>query len=439
MIEIKPYIEHAVLVGLITPNQPEDRTKEYLDELAFLADTHGIVPVKRFTQRLNLPVTATYVGEGKLEEIDQYIGQQLTANSQQPIDVVIFDDELSPRQIRNIEKALNHKGQPDVRVIDRTILILEIFLQRAQTSYAKTQVEMAHLQYMLPRLTRMWSHLDRQRGGGGTNRGMGETQIEADKRVIGQRIALLREQLKTIDKQMATQRQHRGKMVRVALVGYTNVGKSTLMNLLSKSDVFAENKLFATLDTTVRKVTIENLPFLLSDTVGFIRKLPHHLVESFKSTLDEVREADLLVHVVDISHPNFEEQYEVVQSTINELMGAQNKEHRTKTESVRDLSAKRSVLCQRSDPPTIVVFNKIDNFTYVPKEEDDLTPIQRENLSLEDLEKTWMSRLGDDCIFISAKNKDNIDALRALMYDRIKAIHVKRYPYNDFLFQNYDV
>ncbi len=407
MIEVKPYIEHAVLVGLITPNQPEDRTKEYLDELAFLADTHGIVPVKRFTQRLNLPITATYVGEGKLEEIDQYIQEH------HPIDVVIFDDELSPRQIRNIEKALNHKGQPDVRVIDRTILILEIFLQRAQTSYAKTQVEMAHLQYMLPRLTRMWSHLDRQRGGGGTNRGMGETQIEADKRVIGQRIALLREQLKTIDKQMATQRQHRGKMVRVALVGYTNVGKSTLMNLLSKSEVFAENKLFATLDTTVRKVTIENLPFLLSDTVGFIRKLPHHLVESFKSTLDEVREADLLVHVVDISHPNFEEQYEVVQQTIADIC--------------------------KEDKPTIVIFNKIDNFTYIPKEEDDLTPVLRENLSLKDLQKTWMARLGEDCIFISAKNKDNIDALRALLYDRIKAIHVKRYPYNDFLFQNYDV
>ena len=415
MIEIKPYIEHAVLVGLITPNQPEDRTKEYLDELAFLADTHGIVPVKRFTQRLNLPITATYVGEGKLEEIDQYIQGRLQVTGDglpEPVDVVIFDDELSPRQIRNIEKALNHKGQPDVRVIDRTILILEIFLQRAQTSYAKTQVEMAHLQYMLPRLTRMWSHLDRQRGGGGTNRGMGETQIEADKRVIGQRIALLREQLKTIDKQMATQRQHRGKMVRVALVGYTNVGKSTLMNLLSKSDVFAENKLFATLDTTVRKVTIENLPFLLSDTVGFIRKLPHHLVESFKSTLDEVREADLLVHVVDISHPNFEEQYEVVQQTIADIC--------------------------KEDKPTIVIFNKIDNFTYVPKEEDDLTPIQRENLSLEDLEKTWMARLGEDCIFISARNKQNIDALRALMYDRIKAIHIKRYPYNDFLFQQYE-
>ncbi len=431
MIEIKPYIEHAVLVGLITPNQPEDRTKEYLDELAFLADTHGIVPIRRFTQRLDQPNTATYVGEGKLEEIRQFILQRsgLTgeddptaerscSETAHPVDVVIFDDELSPRQIRNLEKELNRrdsKGESrnPIRVIDRTILILEIFLQRAQTSYAKTQVEMAHLQYMLPRLTRMWSHLDRQRGGGGTNRGMGETQIEADKRVIGQRIALLREQLKTIDKQMATQRQHRGKMVRVALVGYTNVGKSTLMNLLSKSDVFAENKLFATLDTTVRKVTIENLPFLLSDTVGFIRKLPHHLVESFKSTLDEVREADLLIHVVDISHPNFEEQYEVVEQTI------------------REITDQREI-------PEIVVFNKIDNFTYSPKEEDDLTPIQRENLSLADLQKTWMARLGDDCIFISAKNKDNIDALRALMYDRIKAIHIKRYPYNDFLFQNYE-
>lgn len=423
MIEIKPYIEHAVLVGLITPSQPEEKTKEYLDELAFLADTHGIVPVKRFTQRLDQPNTSTYVGEGKLEEIRQYIvAREEEPSEEKPVvDVVIFDDELSPRQIRNIEKELNKKvPSPEgrsggvsspVRVIDRTILILEIFLQRAQTSYAKTQVEMAHLQYMLPRLTRMWSHLDRQRGGGGTNRGMGETQIEADKRVIGQRIALLREQLKTIDKQMATQRQHRGKMVRVALVGYTNVGKSTIMNLLSKSDVFAENKLFATLDTTVRKVTIENLPFLLSDTVGFIRKLPHHLVESFKSTLDEVREADLLIHVVDISHPNFEEQYEVVEQTINEIC--------------------------KEEKPQIVVFNKIDNFTYTPKEEDDLTPVTRENYSLADLEKSWMARLGEDCIFISARNKENIDALRALMYERIKAIHVKRYPYNDFLFQNY--
>ncbi len=430
MIEIKTYIEHAVLVGLITPSQPEDRTKEYLDELAFLADTHGIVPVKRFTQRLDQPNTATYVGEGKLEEIDQFIQTSPLPSPQgreTVIDVVIFDDELSPRQIRNIEKALNHKGKPDVRVIDRTILILEIFLQRAQTSYAKTQVEMAHLQYMLPRLTRMWSHLDRQRGGGGTNRGMGETQIEADKRVIGQRIALLREQLKTIDKQMATQRQHRGKMVRVALVGYTNVGKSTLMNLLSKSDVFAENKLFATLDTTVRKVTIENLPFLLSDTVGFIRKLPHHLVESFKSTLDEVREADLLIHVVDISHPNFEEQYNVVEQTIQEITSPQP----SPQEREKGRSGGVSI-------PHIVVFNKIDNFKYTPKEEDDLTPMQRENYSLADLQKTWMARLGEDCIFISAKNKENIDALRTLMYDRIKAIHVKRYPYNDFLFQNYE-
>ncbi|MBQ7996772.1 MAG: GTPase HflX [Paludibacteraceae bacterium] len=449
MIEIKPYIEHAVLVGLITPSQPEERTREYLDELAFLADTHGIVPVKRFTQRLDQPNTSTYVGEGKLEEIRQYIVARektkdypsdsktlstlndsgLSTLSEavcDPIDVVIFDDELSPRQIRNLEKAINRreKHPANVRVIDRTILILEIFLQRAQTSYAKTQVEMAHLQYMLPRLTRMWSHLDRQRGGGGTNRGMGETQIEADKRVIGQRIALLREQLKTIDKQMATQRQHRGKMVRVALVGYTNVGKSTLMNLLSKSDVFAENKLFATLDTTVRKVTIDNLPFLLSDTVGFIRKLPHHLVESFKSTLDEVREADLLIHVVDISHPNFEEQYEVVEQTISELLNPQTTSNKAAQ--------------QPKQPQTIVVFNKIDNFTYTPKEEDDLTPMQRENYSLEDLQKTWMARLGEDCIFISAKNKENIDALRALMYDRIKAIHIQRYPYNDFLFQNYE-
>ena len=415
MIEIKPYIEHAVLVGLITPSQPEDRTKEYLDELAFLADTHGIVPVKRFTQRLDQPNSTTYVGEGKLEEIRQFIVERERCADTDPIDVVIFDDELSPRQIRNLEKTINHreKHPANVRVIDRTILILEIFLQRAQTSYAKTQVEMAHLQYMLPRLTRMWSHLDRQRGGGGTNRGMGETQIEADKRVIGQRIALLREQLKTIDKQMATQRQHRGKMVRVALVGYTNVGKSTLMNLLSKREVFAENKLFATMGTTVRKVTIENLPFLLSDTVGFIRKLPHHLVESFKSTLDEVREADLLVHVVDISHPNFEEQYEVVEQTI------------------REITAQREI-------PEIVVFNKIDNFSYVPKEEDDLTPMQRENYSLADLQKSWMARLGEDAIFISARNKENIDALRALLYNRIKAIHIKRYPYNDFLFQNYE-
>ncbi|MBR0296235.1 MAG: GTPase HflX [Paludibacteraceae bacterium] len=408
-------MENAILVGLITPQQPEERTKEYLDELAFLADTRNITPLKRFIQRLNFPDTNTYVGSGKLEEIRQYIIAK--QHSETPVDLVIFDDELSPRQLRNIERELNWRDNPkdrhEIRVMDRTILILEIFLQRAQTSYAKTQVELAHLQYMLPRLTRMWSHLDRQRGGGGTNRGTGETQIEADKRIIGSRIALLREDLKRIDRQMATQRQNRGKMVRVALVGYTNVGKSTLMNILSKSEVFAENKLFATLDTTVRKVTIENLPFLLSDTVGFIRKLPHHLVESFKSTLDEVREADLLIHVVDIAHPNFEEQYEVVEQTINSLLGDK-------------------VL------PRIVVFNKIDAFTYTPKDEDDLTPVTRENLSLEDLQKTWMAKLHDDCIFISAKNKENIDTLKQLMYNRIKAIHIQRYPYNDFLFQNYE-
>lgn len=408
-------MENALLVGLITPQQPEERTNEYLDELAFLADTREICPVKRFVQRVNAPDTNSYVGSGKLQEIRQWIIDHQN-DPQKAIDLVIFDDELSPRQIRNIERDLNRRDNPkdrcEIRVMDRTILILEIFLQRAQTSYAKTQVEMAHLQYMLPRLTRMWTHLDRQRGGGGTNRGTGETQIEADKRIIGQRIALLREDLKRIDRQMYTQRQNRGKMVRVALVGYTNVGKSTLMNLLSKSEVFAENKLFATLDTTVRKVTVENLPFLLSDTVGFIRKLPHNLVESFKSTLDEVREADLLIHVVDISHPNFEEQYNVVNQTIAEIC--------TETK------------------PTIVVFNKIDAFTYVPKEEDDLTPIRRENISLDELQRTWMSKLHEDCIFLSAAERQNIDALRTLLYDRVKAIHVQRYPYNDFLFQKYE-
>jgi len=402
--------ENALLIGLITPSQPEERTNEYLDELAFLADTREIHPLKRFVQRIASPDTNTYVGSGKLIEIRQWIIDH-QHDEEHHVDLVIFDDELSPRQLRNIERELNWRDNPrdrrEVRVMDRTILILEIFLQRAQTSYAKTQVEMAHLQYMLPRLTRMWSHLDRQRGGGGTNRGTGETQIEADRRIIGQRIALLRDELKRIDRQMYTQRQNRGKMVRVALVGYTNVGKSTLMNLLSKSEVFAENKLFATLDTTVRKVTLDNLPFLLSDTVGFIRKLPHHLVESFKSTLDEVREADLLIHVVDISHPNFEEQYNVVQQTIAELC--------------------------HEDKPTIVVFNKIDAFTYTPKDEDDLTPIRRENISLDELERTWMARLKEDCIFISARERDNIDPLRQLMYDRIKAIHIRRYPYNDFL------
>ncbi|MCQ2324787.1 MAG: GTPase HflX [Paludibacteraceae bacterium] len=436
---------NAILVGLITPTQPEEKTQEYLDELAFLADTNHIVPVKRFIQRIPQPDTNTYVGSGKLEEIRQYIYQPHPTSlegEEQEISLVIFDDELSPRQIRNIERELNsrplgesRRGAP-VRVMDRTILILEIFLQRAQTSYAKTQVEMAHLQYMLPRLTRMWSHLDRQRGGGGTNRGTGETQIEADKRIIGQRIALLREELKKIDRQMATQRQHRGKMVRVALVGYTNVGKSTLMNLLSKSDVFAENKLFATLDTTVRKVTIENLPFLLSDTVGFIRKLPHHLVESFKSTLDEVREADLLIHVVDISHPNFEEQYEVVQQTINELLEAEETVPAVQPWKAGEKGKKTKKVVKQV--PTIVVFNKTDAFTYTPKEEDDLTPIKRENISLDELKKTWMAKMEEDCIFISAKNKDNIEALKELMYNRIKQIHIQRYPYNDFLFQKYE-
>ena len=471
MIEIKEYINHAVLVGLITPAQDEERTREYLDELAFLADTNHIVPVKRFVQRLEQPNTATYVGEGKLQEIKDYIRMygaggkdqvpktKMSATGvkddtdksivhspdscvQNEISMVIFDDELSPRQLRNIEKELNagDKDVPPVRIMDRTILILEIFLQRAQTSYAKTQVEMAHLQYMLPRLTRMWSHLDRQRGGGTTSRGMGETQIEADKRIIGQRIALLREDLKKIDKQMATQRQNRGKMVRVALVGYTNVGKSTLMNLLSKSEVFAENKLFATLDTTVRKVTIDNLPFLLSDTVGFIRKLPHNLIESFKSTLDEVREADLLVHVVDISHPNFEEQYEVVNRTISELLEHEEEQaERQPWQSGKGgKSASQKGKRTTRTIPTIVVFNKIDAFTYTPKEPDDLTPMRRENISLEELQRTWMAKLHDDCIFISAADKTNIDALKSLLYDRIKAIHIQRYPYNDFLFQQYE-
>ena len=490
----------AVLVGLITPEQPEERTREYLDELAFLADTNNIQPVKRFVQRLDYPNSTTYVGEGKLREISDYIAEynrstliqsrqrsdngSTTARQRlgngpttdaasieptadrEPISLVIFDDELSPRQIRNIEKILNAssaKGEQGagIRVMDRTILILEIFLQRAQTSYAKTQVEMAHLQYMLPRLTRMWSHLDRQRGGGGTNRGTGETQIEADKRIINNRIALLREDLKRIDKQMATQRQNRGKMVRVALVGYTNVGKSTLMNLLSKSDVFAENKLFATLDTTVRKVTIDNLPFLLSDTVGFIRKLPHNLVESFKSTLDEVREADLLIHVVDISHPNFEEQYEVVEQTVNELL---QKDHRisesapwnAKTDgdnygAAKKYRAKDQKQTIVNRPEEIVVFNKIDAFTYTPQDDDDLLPPTRENISLDELKRTWMAKLRDshdqgkggdanpsNVVFISARNKTNVDELRQLIYERVKAIHIQRYPYNDFLFQRYD-
>ena len=392
------YQERAVLVGLITQQQNEERAKEYLDELAFLADTAGATPVKLFFQRIDYPNPKTFVGPGKLQEIKDYID----AND---IGLVIFDDELTPKQLRIIE------GELKVLVLDRTNLILDIFAKRAQTANAKTQVEMAQLQYMLPRLTRLWTHLERQRGGIGM-RGPGETQIETDRRIILTKISLLKQNLKEIDRQMATQRKNRGKMVRVALVGYTNVGKSTMMNLLSKSDVFAENKLFATLDTTVRKVIIENLPFLLSDTVGFIRKLPTNLVESFKSTLDEVREADLLIHVVDVSHPNFEEQIEIVNHTLKEI--------------------------DPREKPTIMVFNKIDQFSYVPKDDDDLSPIKRENYSLDDLKKTWMSKMHDNCLFISARERLNVDQLKTLMYERIKAIHVERYPYNDFLFQKYE-
>ena len=393
------YDERAVLVGLITASQNEQKSKEYLDELAFLTETSGATPVKRYTQRLDYPNPRTFVGEGKLAEIKQF----LTENPE--VGMVIFDDELSPKQLRNIEKEL------EVKILDRTILILDIFAKRAQTAHAKIQVELAQCQYMLPRLTRLWTHLERQRGGIGM-RGPGETQIETDRRIILTKIALLKEELKSIDKQKAIQRKNRGKMVRVALVGYTNVGKSTLMNLMSKSEVFAENKLFATLDTTVRKVIIDNLPFLLTDTVGFIRKLPTHLIESFKSTLDEVREADLLVHIVDISHPNFEDQYDVVNSTLAEI----NKESK----------------------PTILVFNKIDAFTYTPKYDDDLSPKLRENYSLEELQKSWMAKLNGDCIFISARDKDNTDALKTLLYEKVKQIHITRFPYNDFLFQKFD-
>lgn len=398
------YCENAVLVGLITPSQKEMKAKEYIDELAFLADTAGAHVLKTFFQKLDYPNSRTFVGEGKLAEIKEYI--KLQEDTDFPVGMVIFDDELSPLQLRNIEKELQ------VKILDRTNLILDIFAKRAQTAYAKTQVELAQYQYMLPRLTRLWTHLERQRGGIGM-RGPGETQIETDRRIILDKIALLKKKLEAVDKQMSTQRQNRGKMVRVALVGYTNVGKSTMMNLLSKSDVFAENKLFATLDTTVRKVIIDNLPFLLTDTVGFIRKLPTHLIESFKSTLDEVREADLLVHIVDISHPNFEEQYEIVNKTLLDV-------------------------CKEAKP-TILVFNKIDAFSYVPKDEDDLSPVKKENYSLEDLKKMWMANLNDNCVFVSAKQKLNIDELKTIMYDRVKEIHVRRFPYNDFLFQKYDV
>lgn len=391
--------ERAVLVGLITPAQPEQKAMEYIAELAFLAETAGAVTINTFFQRVDYPNPRTFVGKGKLEEIAKYIEEN-------DINLAIFDDDLTSKQVANIEAVLK------VKILDRTSLILDIFANRAQTATAKTQVELAQYQYLLPRLTRMWTHLERQRGGIGM-RGPGETQIETDRRIILNRISLLKKELIEIDKQKATQRKNRGKLTRVALVGYTNAGKSTLMNVLSKSDVFAENKLFATLDTTVRKVVIENLPILLTDTVGFIRKLPTHLVDSFKSTLDEVREADLLLHVVDISHPNFEEQIEVVNRTLDEV-------------------------CDGNDKPMIMVFNKIDAFSYVQKDEDDLTERSRENIPLQELEQSWMARLGDNCVFISAKKGINIDTLKQRIYNHAKEIHIARFPYNDFLFDKYD-
>ena len=415
--------ERAVLVGLITQQQNEQKTQEYLDELAFLAETAGAEVVKTFTQKLDCPNSVTYVGKGKLQEIREYI--ELCAEEPeedefgnipepQEIGMVIFDDELSAKQLRNIEAELK------VKILDRTSLILDIFAMRAQTANAKTQVELAQYKYMLPRLTRLWTHLERQGGGSGAGggkgsvglRGPGETQLEMDRRIILNRMSLLKKQLAEIDKQKATQRKNRGRLIRVALVGYTNVGKSTLMNLLAKSEVFAENKLFATLDTTVRKVIIENLPFLLSDTVGFIRKLPTDLVDSFKSTLDEVREADLLLHVVDISHPDFEDQIKVVEKTLADLG------------------------C--SEKPLILVFNKTDAYTFTPKDEDDLTPKTKENVSLDELMQTWMAKMHDSCIFISARERDNIDELKTLMYNRVRELHVQKYPYNDFLYQTYE-
>lgn len=391
--------ERAVIIGLITPQQNEAKAREYLDELEFLADTAGAVTVRKFTQKVNGADSRTFVGKGKLEEIRQYVEDN-------EIGMAIFDDDLTAKQVANIEKELK------IKILDRTSLILDIFARRAQTANAKTQVELAQYQYLLPRLTRMWTHLERQRGGIGM-RGPGETQIETDRRIILDKISRLKAELKDIDRQKSIQRKNRGKLTRVALVGYTNVGKSTLMNLLSKSDVFAENKLFATLDTTVRKVIVDNLPFLLTDTVGFIRKLPTHLVESFKSTLDEVRDADVLVHVVDISHPNFEEQIEVVNKTLSDVCGS-------------------------ADKPMVMVFNKVDAFSFTPKDEDDLTPKTRANYSLDELKSSWMSKLGDDAVFISAKKGINIDELKAKIYEKAKQVHLTRFPYNDFLFQKYD-
>ncbi len=395
----KEMTERTVLVGLVTPKQNETKVNEYLDELEFLADTAGATVENRFTQKMDMPNSRTFVGKGKLDEIRQYV----EANE---IGMVIFDDDLTVKQVANIEKELQ------VKILDRTSLILDIFAKRAQTANAKTQVELAQYQYLLPRLTRLWTHLERQRGGIGM-RGPGETQIETDRRIILDKISRLKDELAAIDKQKSMQRKNRSKLTRVALVGYTNVGKSTLMNLLAKSDVFAENKLFATLDTTVRKVVIDNLPFLLTDTVGFIRKLPTHLVDSFKSTLDEVRDADILVHVVDISHPGFEEQIEVVNNTLQEVCNAKGK-------------------------PMIMVFNKIDAFSYTPKDADDLTPRTRENIPLEELKETWMNRMNDNCVFISAKRGINIDELKLKLYALAKEIHLQRFPYNDLLFQHYD-
>ena len=398
----------AILLGLITTEQDEAKTKEYLDELEFLADTAGAVTVKRFTQRLNGPSSVTYVGQGKLDEIRQFIKDE--EDQEREVGMVIFDDELSAKQIRNIEKALQ------VKILDRTSLILDIFAMRAQSAEAKTQVELAQHRYMLPRLQRLWTHLERQGGGSGSGggkgsvglRGPGETQLEMDRRIILQRITLLKQRLVEIDRQKTTQRKNRGRLIRVALVGYTNVGKSTIMNLLSKSNVFAENKLFATLDTTVRKMVIDNLPFLLADTVGFIRKLPTDLVDSFKSTLDEVREADLLLHVVDISHPDFEEQITVVEKTLADLGCA--------------------------DKPSMIVFNKIDAYTWIEKEPDDLSLATKENITLDELKSTWMAKMQDNCLFISAREKQNIDEMREVLYKKVRELHVQKYPYNDFLY-----
>lgn len=393
--------ERAILIGLVTPQQDEAKSNEYLAELAFLADTAGANAVRTFTQRLDYPNPRTFVGKGKLDEIRQYI------EDDGDIAMAIFDDDLSTKQVLNIERELG------VKILDRTNLILDIFAKRAQTATAKTQVELAQYQYLLPRLTRMWTHLERQRGGIGM-RGPGETQIETDRRIILDKISRLKEELRAIDRQKVVQRKNRGKLTRVALVGYTNVGKSTLMNLLSKSEVFAENKLFATLDTTVRKVVIDNLPFLLSDTVGFIRKLPTHLVDSFKSTLDEVREADILIHVVDISHPNFEEQIDVVDRTLREV-------------------------CNGAEKPLLLVFNKIDAFSWVPKEEDDLTPKERCNMTLDELKASWMAKMNDNCVFVSAKKGLNIDELKQRLYTMAREIHLARFPYNDLLYQTYEV